>query len=119
MNGVKFFRSMDKKIAAKKFIELLGIVEKLRGPDGCPWDKEQTHQSLLQYFLEETYEVIESVDEKNWFSLEEELYFHERDEFDNYKIDSNYSFFTDYELRLSYLKTPSFKEMKISFNNHF
>ena len=73
MNGVKFFRSMDKKIAAKKFIELLEIVEKLRGPDGCPWDKEQTHQSLLQYFLEETYEVIESVDEKNWSSLEEEL----------------------------------------------
>ena len=73
MNGVKYFRSMDKKIGAKKFIELLEIVEKLRGPDGCPWDKEQTHQSLLQYFLEETYEVIESVDEKNWFSLEEEL----------------------------------------------
>ena len=73
MNGVKFFRSMDKEIAAKKFIKLLGIVEKLRGPDGCPWDKKQTHQSLLQYFLEETYEVIESVDEKNWSLLEEEL----------------------------------------------
>ena len=73
MNGEKFFRSMDKEIAAKKFIKLLEIVEKLRGPDGCPWDKEQTHQSLLQYFLEETYEVIESIDEKNWSLLEEEL----------------------------------------------
>ena len=56
---------------------------------------------------------------KIFFSLEEELYFHERDEFDNYNIDSNYSFFTNYELRLSYLKTPFFNEMKISFNNHF
>ena len=64
---------MKKNIAAKKFIKLLEIVEKLRGPDGCPWDKEQTHESLIQYFLEETYEVIESIDEKNWPVFEEEL----------------------------------------------
>ena len=68
LSGGKYFRLMDKKIAAKKFIKLIEIVEKLRGPNGCPWDKEQTHESLLQYFLEETYEVIESVDEKNWCS---------------------------------------------------
>ena len=73
LSGGKYFRLMDKKIAAKKFIKLIEIVEKLRGPNGCPWDKEQTHESLLQYFLEETYEVIESVDEKNWCVLEEEL----------------------------------------------
>ena len=49
---------MRKKVATKKFIELLELVEKLRGPNGCLWDKEQTHASLLPYFLEETYEVL-------------------------------------------------------------
>ena len=49
---------MDKKTISKKFIDLLEIVEKLRGPDGCPWDQEQTHETLLPYFLEEAYEVM-------------------------------------------------------------
>ena len=64
---------MDKKTISKKFIDLLEIVEKLRGPNGCPWDQEQTHETLLPYFLEETYEVMESIDGKNWDTLEEEL----------------------------------------------
>lgn len=57
----------------KKFEELVEIVEKLRGPDGCPWDREQTNQSLLPYFIEEVYELIESVDEENWETVKEEL----------------------------------------------
>lgn len=64
---------MNKDKAAKNFLELLDIVERLRGPDGCPWDKEQTHESLLPYFIEEAYEVLESVDEKDWINLQEEL----------------------------------------------
>ena len=64
---------MNKQIASNNFITLLELVEKLRGPDGCPWDQEQTHESLLPYFLEETYEVLESVDEKNWVTFQEEL----------------------------------------------
>ena len=64
---------MDKRKAADQFVKLLDIVEKLRGPNGCPWDKEQTHESLLPYFLEEAYEVIESIEEKNWDNLNEEL----------------------------------------------
>ena len=64
---------MKKNRAAEQFIKLLEIVEELRGPEGCPWDKEQSHESLLPYFLEEAYEVIESVDEKNWDNLKEEL----------------------------------------------
>jgi len=64
---------MNKQHAAEKFVELLEIVEKLRGPDGCPWDKEQTHASLLPYFLEEAYEVMESVEEENWDTFREEL----------------------------------------------
>ena len=57
----------------KQFNKLVSIVEKLRGPNGCPWDKEQTHASLLPYLLEETYEVIETVDEENWVTLAEEV----------------------------------------------
>ena len=64
---------MDKQHAADKFVKLLEIVETLRGPDGCPWDKEQTHASLLPYFIEEAYEVMESVDEGNWETFQEEL----------------------------------------------
>jgi nucleoside triphosphate diphosphatase len=41
---------------------LLGIMERLRGPDGCSWDREQTLRSLRQYVLEETYEVLEAID---------------------------------------------------------
>ena len=64
---------MNKEKIADSFIKLLKIVEVLRGPEGCPWDKEQTHESLLPYFLEETYEVIESVEEKDWETFKEEL----------------------------------------------
>jgi len=64
---------MNKPDAAGKFIKLLEIVEKLRGPDGCPWDKEQTHASLLPYFIEEAYEVMESVDEGDFETFQEEL----------------------------------------------
>ena len=62
---------MDKQLAAEKFIKLLEIVETLRGPDGSPWDKEQTHESLLPYFLEEAYELMESVDRKDWDTFKE------------------------------------------------
>src|SRR5512140_2976177 len=41
---------------------LLGIMERLRGPDGCPWDREQTLRTLRPYVLEETYEVLEAID---------------------------------------------------------
>ena len=53
--------------------ELVQIVDRLRGPNGCPWDREQTNQSLIPYFIEEVYEVLESIDENNWDSLKEEL----------------------------------------------
>jgi len=53
--------------------QLIEIVEKLRAPGGCPWDRDQTQASLLPYFLEEIYEVIESVEERNMELLKEEL----------------------------------------------
>ena len=57
---------MSSKSIGKRFEELVTIVERLRAPDGCPWDREQTPTSLLPYLLEETYEVMESVDDRNW-----------------------------------------------------
>jgi len=57
----------------EKFVELVEIMQKLRSENGCPWDKEQTPESILPFFLEEVYEVIESVEEKDWKNLQEEI----------------------------------------------
>jgi len=60
-------------------------MDKLRSPGGCPWDAEQDHESLLKYLLEESYEFIEAVENKDRTSMQEELgdlllqvYFHSR-----------------------------------------
>lgn len=53
--------------------DLKKLVAVLRAPGGCPWDAEQTHESIKRNFLEETYEVIEAIDEKNPEHLCEEL----------------------------------------------
>jgi tetrapyrrole methylase family protein/MazG family protein len=55
------------------FADLVRIMDILRSPGGCPWDREQTHVSLKQYLLEETYEVLEAVDEKDPDKLADEL----------------------------------------------
>jgi XTP/dITP diphosphohydrolase len=49
------------------------VVERLRAPGGCPWDREQTHRSLRPYLLEETYEVLEAIDNAEPVTLREEL----------------------------------------------
>lgn len=56
-----------------QFNELIKIVKKLRAPDGCDWDREQTHKSLIPYLLEETHEVIESIEDNDYDALKEEL----------------------------------------------
>ena len=56
-----------------KFEELIKIVKKLRGPEGCDWDRKQTHESLMPYLLEEVYEVIEAIETKDFDLLKEEL----------------------------------------------
>ena len=55
------------------FDGLIAIMKRLRGPGGCPWDAEQTHQSLTRYLLEETYEVIEAIESDSPDHLREEL----------------------------------------------
>ena len=55
------------------FNDLLRIMEILRAPDGCMWDREQDHQSIRRNFIEETYEVCEAIDEQDPEHLKEEL----------------------------------------------
>ncbi len=55
------------------FEELIKIVEKLRGPEGCPWDKEQTRESLKPFLIEELYELLDALDENNSEGIKEEL----------------------------------------------
>ncbi len=52
---------------------LIEIVAALRGPDGCPWDKDQTHQSLTPYAIEEVFEFVEAIDSGNDLAITEEL----------------------------------------------
>ncbi|MGD1053767.1 MAG: MazG family protein [Candidatus Dormibacteria bacterium] len=59
--------------AAKSLRELNEVVERLRAPGGCPWDRAQTHRSLRPYLLEETYETLEAIDSQGTATLREEL----------------------------------------------
>jgi len=52
---------------------LIATAHKLRSPGGCPWDAEQTHESLVQYLLEETYELIDAIETKDAAMIREEL----------------------------------------------
>ena len=52
---------------------LVDVVKALRAPNGCPWDQKQTHESLRRYFIEETYEVVDAIDNKDMPNLREEL----------------------------------------------
>ena len=66
---------VDKILSKTKynFDDLCMIMEILRGEGGCPWDTEQTHESIRKNFIEETYEVIEAIDNKDSKLLREEL----------------------------------------------
>jgi len=63
----------DKKSAGEKFERLVEIMARLRGEGGCPWDREQTFDSIKPYTLEETYEVLDAIDRRDWRGLAEEL----------------------------------------------
>lgn len=57
----------------KKLEDLIALAERLRGDKGCPWDKEQTRESIKPYLVEETYEVLEAIDLKDPEKIKEEL----------------------------------------------
>lgn len=66
---------VDELLAKERygFYDLCTVLELLRGEGGCPWDAEQTHESIRKNFIEETYEVIEAIDNKDAELLREEL----------------------------------------------
>jgi MazG family protein len=75
--GHTFYRRCDTKTCmsktGEKFERAVEIMARLRGPGGCPWDREQTFDSIKPYTLEETYEVLEAIDNRDWDELTGEL----------------------------------------------
>lgn len=57
----------------ERFERLVGIMARLRAPGGCPWDREQNFDTIKPYLLEETYEVLDAIDRRDWRNLAEEL----------------------------------------------
>lgn len=59
--------------ADSHFAEAVAIMERLRAPGGCPWDREQTFDTIKRYTLEETYEVFDAIERRHWADLKDEL----------------------------------------------
>ena len=57
----------------KNLEELIEVIRRLRAPDGCPWDREQTHSSLRPNMIEEAYEAVDAIDDNDMPHLREEL----------------------------------------------
>ena len=75
-----YARSMDPaatpespESAGPKLQRLVEIMARLRAPDGCPWDREQNFDTIRKYTVEETYEVLDAIDRRDWADLREEL----------------------------------------------
>src|SRR6266853_2255017 len=66
-------KSDEKLPAGPGFARLVEIMARLRAPGGCPWDREQTFDTIKPYLLEETYEVMDAIDARDWDGLAEEL----------------------------------------------
>ena len=64
---------MGRSARGARLLELVRVMARLRGPDGCPWDREQTHQTLVRYLLDETYELLEAIDSGDSEHIAEEL----------------------------------------------
>ncbi len=63
----------DRADPSTNFAQLVEIMARLRAPGGCPWDREQTFDTIKPYLLEETYEVLQAIDDRDWKELAEEL----------------------------------------------
>jgi ATP diphosphatase len=64
---------MQMSTTGERFERAVAIMERLRAPGGCPWDREQTFDSIKPYTLEEAYEVVEAIDNRDWDELPGEL----------------------------------------------
>jgi MazG family protein len=63
----------DPSTTGERFERLVSIMARLRAPGGCPWDREQNFDTIKPYLLEETYEVFDAIDQRDWAGLAEEL----------------------------------------------
>src|SRR5437016_1823169 len=72
-NLTRYNRFMGGDSTGKRFERLIEIMSTLRGPNGCPWDKEQNFESLKPMLVEEVYEVLEAIDLKDFDNVAEEL----------------------------------------------
>jgi len=64
---------MSAPTAGEKFQQLVDLMARLRAPGGCPWDREQNFDTIKPFLLEETYEVMNAIDARNWPELVDEL----------------------------------------------
>jgi XTP/dITP diphosphohydrolase len=76
---------MTERVHGSELLRLVEVMDRLRSPGGCAWDAEQTHQSLIKYLLEESYEFIDAIESDDRAGMREELgdvllqvYFHSR-----------------------------------------
>src|SRR6185437_12898030 len=67
------FRVLEKSSKGLGLLDAVNVMDRLRSPDGCPWDAKQTHESLRQYLVEETYELLEAIEDGDRGALREEL----------------------------------------------
>jgi MazG family protein len=65
--------SESQSSAGSRFQRLVEIMARLRSPEGCPWDREQTFDTIKPYTVEETYEVLDAIDQRDWPHLADEL----------------------------------------------
>ena len=73
LTGSRTAAELDPARAAALFEQSVRIMARLRAPDGCPWDREQSFDSIRKYTLEETYEVFDAIERRDWPHLAEEL----------------------------------------------
>jgi XTP/dITP diphosphohydrolase len=59
--------------SGERLLDLVAVMDRLRSPGGCPWDARQTHASLVEYLIEEAYETVEAIEERDEAALREEL----------------------------------------------
>lgn len=64
---------MVESVPGTRLLDLVAVMDRLRSPGGCPWDAAQTHRSLVEYLVEETYEVVEAIETGDDADLREEL----------------------------------------------
>jgi tetrapyrrole methylase family protein/MazG family protein len=64
---------LEERVVGSGLLDLVAVMHRLRGPDGCPWDREQTHRSLARHLLEEVHETLEAIDADDPDRIRDEL----------------------------------------------